>query len=138
MTTQTINDKLDEYWKSKLTPEQYHITRQKGTEVPFSGEYINNHDDGIYRCVACGNELFSSNTKFDSGSGWPSFTNPVNLKNVKLTKDNSLGLVRTEVQCSNCGAHLGHVFDDGPENKGGQRYCVNSVSLDFLPKNSIA
>lgn len=134
MTNPIINDKPDEYWRAKLTPEQYRIAREKGTEAPFSGEFINNHKDGTYHCIVCGYELFASDTKFDSGSGWPSFTDPINVKNVLLSSDSSLGMQRTEVQCANCGAHLGHVFEDGPVDKGGNRYCINSVSLDFLPK----
>jgi peptide-methionine (R)-S-oxide reductase len=131
-----MKDQPDEYWKQKLTPEQYHIAREKGTEPAFTGEYIDNHQDGMYHCVACGHELFASDTKFDSGSGWPSFTDPVNQKNVELHADHSFGMVRTEVTCANCGAHLGHVFDDGPADKGGQRYCINSVCLAFDPKNN--
>lgn len=131
-----MKDKPEEYWKQKLTPEQYHIAREKGTEVPFTGKYVDNHEDGMYRCVACGHELFASDTKFDSGSGWPSFTDPVNKQNVELHEDNSLGMSRTEVTCANCGAHLGHVFDDGPVDKGGQRYCINSVCLAFDPEQT--
>ena len=131
-----MRDMPEEYWKDKLTPEQYKIARQKGTEPAFSGKYIDNHNDGSYHCVACGHLLFSSNTKFESGSGWPSFTNPVNLKNVELPEDTSRGMTRTEVTCANCGSHLGHVFQDGPPEAGGQRYCINSLSLEFLPKES--
>ena len=130
----TKKDMPDSYWKQKLTPEQYHVVREKGTEAPFTGKYIDNHTDGTYRCVACGHELFSSDTKFDSGSGWPSFTNPANRENIELHDDSSLGVERTEVTCANCGAHLGHVFPDGPVDQGGQRYCINSLSLDFVPK----
>jgi peptide-methionine (R)-S-oxide reductase len=119
----------DEELKKKLTPEQYEILRNKGTEAPFSGEYVNTKDKGMYTCVACGVELFSSDTKFDSGTGWPSFTEPVNLKNVELHEDNTLGMHRTEVTCKNCGSHLGHVFDDGPQDRGGKRYCINSACL---------
>lgn len=126
-----MKDKPEDYWKAKLSPEQYKITREKGTEAPFSGKYLDNHEDGTYTCVACGHELFASDTKFESGSGWPSFTNPMNRENVELHIDNSLGMQRVEVTCANCGAHLGHVFPDGPTDKGGQRYCINSVSLDF-------
>lgn len=129
-----MNDQPEEYWKEKLTPEQYHIVREKGTEAPFTGKYVDNHEDGSYRCVACGQELFASDAKFDSGSGWPSFTEPANLEHVELLEDNSLGMSRTEVTCANCGAHLGHVFDDGPADKGGQRFCINSMSLDFERK----
>lgn len=123
----------DDYWRQKLSPEQYAVLRKKGTEAPFTGEYVNNHQDGTYRCVACGQELFTSTTKFDSGSGWPSFTDPVNREHIELHEDTSLGMSRTEVTCANCGAHLGHVFDDGPVEAGGQRYCINSVCLTFDP-----
>ena len=119
----------DEELKKKLTPEQYHIMREKGTEVPFTGQYVNEHSQGMYVCAACGQQLFSSDTKFDSGTGWPSFTDPVNLKNVELRDDNEMGMHRTEVICKNCGSHLGHVFDDGPADKGGKRYCINSACL---------
>ena len=121
-------------WKNKLTEEQYRVLREKGTEAPFTGKYVDNHDDGSYHCVACGNILFASDTKFDSGSGWPSFTQPMNLEHVKLHDDTSMGMHRTEVTCANCGGHLGHVFADGPADKGGKRYCINSISLDFKPK----
>lgn len=124
----------DDEFKRKLTPEQYKVLRQKGTEVPFSGKLLNNKKDGSYMCAACGQELFSSSTKFDSGSGWPSFTDPANREHVKLQIDDSHGMARTEVLCANCGSHLGHVFDDGP-GKSGQRYCINSVCLDFKPKD---
>lgn len=134
MDDKKLEDMPDEYWKNKLTPDQYHIAREKGTEAPFSGEFVDNHDDGTYYCVACGQMLFSSDTKFDSGTGWPSFTNPVNLEHIKLHDDDSLGVRRTEVTCANCGAHLGHVFPDGPPDAGGQRYCINSISLDFKKK----
>ena len=114
----------------ELTPEQYHVMREKGTEPPFSGEYVYTKEDGVYRCAACEQELFSSDDKFDSGTGWPSFTDPVNPANVLLQEDTSHGMVRTEVVCSRCGAHLGHVFGDGP-GASGQRWCINSVSLDL-------
>ncbi len=130
---QTIPQTEDE-WKQKLTPEQYHILREKGTESPFSGKYYNDHSDGMYRCAACGQELFSSGTKFDSGSGWPSFTDPVNRENVILENDDTLGMRRTEVMCKRCGSHLGHVFDDGPADKGGLRYCINSCALSLDKK----
>lgn len=129
-----MKDKPEEYWKEKLTPEQYHVIREKGTEAPFTGKFVNHHEDGMYSCAACGQELFASGTKFESGSGWPSFTEPANREHVLLTPDTSLGMQRVEVTCANCGAHLGHVFDDGPADKGGQRYCINSCSLDFAPK----
>jgi peptide-methionine (R)-S-oxide reductase len=119
----------DEEMKKKLTPEQYHIMREKGTEAPFSGEYVSTKDKGMYICAACGQELFSSDTKFDSGTGWPSFTEPANLEHVELHEDDSHGMRRTEVTCKNCGSHLGHVFDDGPSDKGGKRYCINSACL---------
>lgn len=123
--------KTEDEWKKGLTPEQYEVMRQKGTEAPFSGKYVSEHGKGTYKCAACGNELFSSDTKFDSGTGWPSFTDPVNRKNVILSEDNSLGMKRIEVSCAKCGAHLGHVFDDGPQDKGGKRYCINSVCLEL-------
>jgi peptide-methionine (R)-S-oxide reductase len=128
----TISEKTEQEWQETLTPEQYAVLRGKGTERPFTGKYVHSKQDGIYRCAACGAELFSSDTKFDSGSGWPSFTEPVNRANVNLHEDHSHGMVRTEVTCKNCGSHLGHVFDDGP-GPTGQRYCINSVSLDLAP-----
>lgn len=134
--TQDMKDQPEEFWKEKLTPEQYAVLRAKGTEAPFTGKYVDNHEDGVYRCVACGQELFGSDTKFDSGSGWPSFTDPMNREHVALHIDDALGMRRTEVTCNNCGAHLGHVFDDGPAEKGGQRFCINSVCLDFQPKQT--
>ena len=115
----------------ELNPNLYRIAREKGTEVPFTGKYWASHEEGMYKCAVCGNELFSSETKFDSGTGWPSFTEPANLENVELKEDNSNGLRRTEVLCKKCGAHLGHVFDDGPTDRGGKRYCINSVCLDL-------
>lgn len=115
--------------KHKLTPEQYRIMREKGTEPPFTGKYYNSHESGVYKCAACGQTLFSSQTKFDSGTGWPSFTDPVNREHVELRPDESHGMVRTEVVCKNCGSHLGHLFDDGPADKGGKRYCINSACL---------
>ena len=126
-------NKTEQEWKKILTPEQYHVTREKGTEPAFTGQYWDNHEKGIYRCVACGNDLFSSDTKFESGSGWPSFFKPVAKENVELESDDSHFMNRVEVQCSKCGAHLGHVFDDGPRPTG-QRYCINSVSLKFEKK----
>jgi len=122
--------------KKKLTPEQYRVLREKGTEPAFSGEYVNTKDKGVYKCVACGAELFSSDTKFDSGTGWPSFTEPMNRENVRLEIDNSLGMERVEVVCKNCGSHLGHVFDDGPQDKGGKRFCINSCALGLEKKET--
>ena len=112
-----------------LSPELYEIARNKGTEAPFSGKYWDSHEKGMYACAVCGTELFSSDTKFDSGTGWPSFTESKNLKHVELREDKSLGMSRTEVVCKTCGAHLGHVFNDGPVDKGGKRYCINSACL---------
>jgi peptide-methionine (R)-S-oxide reductase len=126
--------KTDAEWRAELTPEQYEIMRGKGTEAPFSGKYVHEKTEGMYTCAACGTELFSSDTKFDSGSGWPSFTEPANLEHVELHTDTSMGMTRTEVTCKNCGSHLGHVFDDGPQDKGGQRYCINSACLRLEPK----
>lgn len=122
---------MDEATKAKLTDEQYRVLVEKGTERPFTGKYLDNKEKGKYHCAACGNPLFDSETKFDSGSGWPSFYDVVDKGNVELVRDSSLGMIRTEVVCANCGGHLGHVFDDGPTDKTGQRYCINSVSLDF-------
>lgn len=129
-----IKNKTEEEWKTCLTPEQYDVLRRAGTEAAFTGKYYKHKDAGMYVCAACGQELFSSDTKFDSGTGWPSFTDPVNLENVELRADNSHGTIRTEVLCKKCGSHLGHIFDDGPQGKGGQRYCINSIALDFKKK----
>jgi peptide-methionine (R)-S-oxide reductase len=117
-------------WREQLTPEEYKILREAGTEPPFSGRYVYAKDDGIYRCAACGAELFSSDTKFDSGTGWPSFTEPVVAASVELLDDSSHGMHRTEVRCRRCGSHLGHVFPDGPAPTG-MRYCINSLALDL-------
>ena len=117
-------------WKKVLTPEKYYVLRQKGTETPFSGEFWNEKTPGIYRCAGCGLKLFDSGTKFDSGTGWPSFYQPIDSENVEEVSDLTHGMGRTEVKCSRCGGHLGHVFEDGPEPTG-RRYCINSVSLDM-------
>lgn len=122
--------KSDEEWRRILTPEQYRIARKKGTEPPFTGKYHDNHENGIYRCVCCGTDLFISDTKFESGTGWPSFSGPVSEMNIRTIPDDSLFMRRTEVLCARCDAHLGHVFDDGPPPSG-LRYCLNSASLDF-------
>ena len=128
-------DKSDAEWRKQLTPEQYHVTRERGTERAFTGAYWNNKKEGVYRCIGCGTELFASDTKFDSGTGWPSFTEPMNTANVELDEDTSFGMRRIEVRCRKCGAHLGHVFPDGP-GPTGQRYCINSCSLNFEEKNT--
>jgi len=128
-----MKDQPEEYWKKKLTPQQYHILREKGTEAPFTGEFDAKDDKGMYTCAACGQELFSSETKFHSGSGWPSFYDAVSNDKVQLHDDSTHGMKRVEVTCANCGSHLGHVFDDGP-GPTGQRYCINSACLAFEDK----
>jgi methionine-R-sulfoxide reductase len=127
--------KTEEEWKEELTPEQYYVLRQKGTERPFTGKFDKHEEEGIYFCAACGNELFSSYHKYDSGCGWPSYWTALAKDKVTLQEDKSHGMIRTEVLCANCGGHLGHVFDDGPEPTG-LRYCINSVSLGFKKKGT--
>lgn len=125
--------KSEEEWKQKLSAEQYHVLREKGTERPFTGAYVNTKQKGMYLCAACGNELFSSDTKYDSGSGWPSFYQPLDPSKVDLEPDYEFGMSRTEVVCNRCGGHLGHVFDDGPKETTGKRFCINSLALKLEP-----
>ncbi|MEQ8903789.1 peptide-methionine (R)-S-oxide reductase MsrB [Ekhidna sp.] len=127
-------NKSEEEWKRKLSEEQYHILREKGTERPWTGALLENKDKGIYECAACGNALYSSETKYDSGSGWPSFYDPISANAIDFAKDKSFGMTRTEVKCAKCGSHLGHIFPDGPEPSG-QRYCMNSGALNFKKKD---
>ncbi len=133
MTSKETNSKTDEEWKETLTPEQYNVCRNKDTERPFTGKYYDCKEKGVYKCSCCGNELFDADTKFESGTGWPSFNKPINEENVKCESETSSGMVRTEVTCKKCGAHLGHVFDDGPQPTK-LRYCINSISLDLDKK----
>lgn len=126
--------KTKEEWEKILDPQTYHVTREGGTEAPFTGKYNATKDKGVYKCSNCGLELFSSDTKFDSGTGWPSFTDPANKENVELIPDDRMGTYRVEVRCKRCGAHLGHVFDDGPKERGGKRFCINSCALDLEKK----
>ncbi|MGI8844832.1 MAG: peptide-methionine (R)-S-oxide reductase MsrB [Thermoleophilaceae bacterium] len=127
---ETKVDKTDEQWRQELDPERYHVLREAGTEPPFTGSYTHSKESGMYKCGACGADLFSSDTKFDSGTGWPSFTDPAVASAVDLKEDRSLFMKRTEALCANCGSHLGHVFPDGPGDSG-QRYCINSLALDL-------
>jgi peptide-methionine (R)-S-oxide reductase len=126
-------EKTDAQWREELTPEQYQVLRKAGTERAFTGKYVDNHADGTYTCAGCGAELFDAETKFESGSGWPSFTEPKVAEAVEVKRDVSHGMVRTEVVCRACGGHLGHVFEDGPRDKGGLRYCMNSCAMEFQP-----
>ncbi|HVS68239.1 MAG TPA: peptide-methionine (R)-S-oxide reductase MsrB [Mycobacteriales bacterium] len=129
-------EKSDDEWRAELSPDEYAVLREAGTERPGTGPLLHEHRTGIFRCRACGNELFKSDTKFESGSGWPSFYDPMNSDAVELIKDKSHGMIRTEVRCKRCGSHLGHVFDDAPQTPTGERYCMNSISLTFDPAES--
>ena len=134
-TTSREIDKTDDQWRSELSPEQYAVLREQGTERAFTGKYWDCHDDGIYRCAGCGAELFDAGTKFDSGSGWPSFTEPKVAEAVEMRRDTSHGMIRTEIVCKRCGGHLGHLFDDGPRDAGGLRFCINSCALELDPRS---
>jgi peptide-methionine (R)-S-oxide reductase len=128
-------DMPEEEWRKRLTPEQYDVLRMKATEAPFTGKFVDHHESGMYACAACGNPLFASDTKFESDTGWPSFYDVATKGNVELHNDTSFGMKRVEVTCAKCGGHLGHLFDDGPTDKTGKRYCINSCALDFKPKS---
>ncbi|MGI0064806.1 MAG: peptide-methionine (R)-S-oxide reductase MsrB [Nitrosopumilaceae archaeon] len=134
MSSDETVSKTDEEWKKILTPEQYRVCRKKETERPFTGKYNDCKENGMYKCSCCGNDLFDSNSKFESGTGWPSFFKPINDENIKCESDTDYGMIRTEVMCKKCGAHLGHVFDDGPQPTS-LRFCINSVSLNLDKKN---
>jgi len=128
--------KSDHEWREELTNQQYHVLREAGTERPFTGDFVDTEDDGMYVCAACGNNLFTSEAKFHSGSGWPSFWDVISQGNIELREDNTHGMRRVEIVCARCESHLGHLFEDGPREKTGMRYCINSSSLDFIPEES--